>query len=93
MNLNIIQSHLKISLKISSKFKPERPQGGKSMNDFFTLADQIPIPMAMASVIIATIVASFLVVLVRLLESIPKIAIVAFLMALSGWAMVLQVLQ
>ena len=63
------------------------------MNDFFTLADQIPIPMAIASVIIATIVASFLVVLVRLLEPIPRIAIVAFLMALSGWAMVLQVLQ
>ena len=63
------------------------------MNDFFTLADQIPIIMAIASVIIATIVASFLVVLVRLLEPVPRIAIVAFLMAVSGWAMVLQVLQ
>ena len=63
------------------------------MNDFFTLADQIPIIMAIASVIIAAIVASFLVVLVRLLEPVPRIAIVAFLMAVSGWAMVLQVLQ
>ncbi len=63
------------------------------MNDFLTLADRIPIPTVIASVIVATVVASFLVALVRLLESIPKIAIVAFLMALSGWAMVLQVLQ
>lgn len=38
------------------------------MNDFFRLADQIPIPMAIASVITATIVASFLVVLVGRLE-------------------------
>ena len=60
---------------------------------FFTLADQIPIIMAIASMITATIIASFLVVLVRLLEPVPRIAIVAFLMALSGWAMVLQVIQ
>ena len=63
------------------------------MSHFFTLADEIPIIMAIASVIVVTMVTSFLAVMVRLLEPVPRIAIVAFLLALSGWAMVLQELQ
>ena len=63
------------------------------MSHFFALAGEIPIIMAIASVIVATMVTSFLAVAVRLSEPVPRIAIVAFLMALSGWALVLQGLQ
>lgn len=60
------------------------------MNHFSTLANEIPIIMAIATVIVATMVTSFLAVVVRLLEPVHRAAIVASLMALSGWAMVLQ---
>ena len=63
------------------------------MSHFFTLANEIPIIMAIATVIIATMATSFLAVVVRLIEPIHRVAIVAFLMALSGWAIVLQGLR
>jgi hypothetical protein len=63
------------------------------MSHFFTLANEIPIIMAIATVIIATMFTSLLAVVVRLIEPIPRVAIVAFLMALRGWAIVLQGLR
>ena len=60
------------------------------MNHFVMLAGEIPILMAVAIVIGATLIGSILVVAVRLSEPVPKAAIVALILALSGWAMVLQ---
>ena len=60
------------------------------MNHFVILADEIPIIMAIAIVIGATLIGSILVVAVRLSEPVPKAAIVALILALSGWVMVLQ---
>ena len=63
------------------------------MSHFFTLANEIPIIMAIATLIIATMFTSFLAVVVRLIEPIHRVTIVAFLIALSGWAIVLQELR
>ena len=73
-----------------NKIRPKRPREEILMNHFVILADEIPIIMAIAIVIGATLIGSILVVAVRLSEPVPKAAIVALILALSGWAMVLQ---
>ena len=73
-----------------NKIRPKKPREEILMNHFVILADEIPIIMAIAIVIGATLIGSILVVAVRLSEPLPKAAIVALILALSGRAMVLQ---
>ena len=60
------------------------------MPQFLEIADKIPWVMAPAIVIIATIVISGLVVLIRLLEPASKAMIVAMMLAMSGWAVMIR---
>ena len=54
------------------------------------IADKIPWVMAPAIVIIATIVISVLIVLIRLLGPASKAMLVAMMLAMSGWAVMMR---
>ena len=54
------------------------------------IADKIPWVMAPAIVILATIVISVLIVLIRLLEPALKAMFIAVLLAMSGWAVMMR---
>jgi hypothetical protein len=60
------------------------------MPHFLEIADKIPWVMAPAIVIIATVVISVLVVMIRLLEPASKAMIVAMMLAMSGWAILMR---
>jgi hypothetical protein len=60
------------------------------MQPFLEIADKIPWVMAPAIVIIATIVISVLIVLIRLLGPASKAMLVAMMLAMSGWAVILR---
>jgi len=60
------------------------------MPQFLEIADKIPWVMAPAIVIIATIVISVLIVLIRLLGPASKAMLVAMMLAMSGWAVILR---
>ena len=60
------------------------------MPQFLEIADKIPWVMAPAIVIIATIVISVLIVLIRLLGPASKAMLVAMMLAMSGWAVMMR---
>ncbi len=60
------------------------------MQHLLEIADKIPWVMAPAIVIFATIVISVLIVFIRLLEPALKAIIVAMMLAMSGWAVMMQ---
>ena len=60
------------------------------MPQFLEIADKIPWVMAPAIVIIATIVISVLIVLIRLVGPASKAMIVAMMLAMSGWAVMMR---
>jgi hypothetical protein len=60
------------------------------MQHLLEIADKIPWIMAPAIVILATIVISVLVVLIRLLEPASKAMIVAVMLAMSAWAVMMR---
>lgn len=60
------------------------------MLHFLDIADKIPWVMAPAMVIFATIVISVMIVFVKLLEPALKAMIVAVMLAMSGWAVMMQ---
>ncbi len=60
------------------------------MQQLLDIADKIPWVMAPAIVILATIVISALVILIRLLEPASKAMIVAMTLAMSGWALMMR---
>jgi hypothetical protein len=60
------------------------------MQHFLDLADKIPLIMAPAMVIAATIIVSVLVLFLRLIEPASKAMIVALMLAMSGWAVMMR---
>lgn len=60
------------------------------MQHLLEIADKIPWVMVPAIVILATIVISVLIVLIRLLEPASKAMIVAVMLAMSGWAVMMR---
>ena len=73
-----------------NKIRSKRSREEILMNHFVTLANEIPVIMAIAIVIGGTLIGSILVVTIKLSEPASKVAIVALILALSGWAMVFQ---
>ena len=63
------------------------------MQQFLVLADKIPWLVAPAIVIAASVIIAALVVVNRLLAPASKALLVAVMLALSGWAMVMQAIQ
>jgi len=60
------------------------------MQHLLEIADKIPLVMAPAIVILATIVISVLIVLRRLLEPASKAMIGAVMFAMSAWAVMMR---
>jgi len=60
------------------------------MQHLLEIADKIPLVMAPAIVILATIVISVLIVLIRLLEPASKAMLVALMLAMSAWAVMMR---
>jgi drug/metabolite transporter (DMT)-like permease len=60
------------------------------MQNLLEIADKIPLVMAPAIVILATIVISVLTVLIRLLEPASKAMLIAVMLAMSGWAFMMR---
>ena len=60
------------------------------MQYLLEIADKIPLVMAPAIVILATIVISVLIILIRLLEPASKAMLVAVMLAMSGWAFMMR---
>jgi hypothetical protein len=61
------------------------------MQHLLEIADKIPLVMAPAVVILATIVITVLIGLIRLLEPASKALFVAVMLAISGWAFMMRV--
>ncbi|MDH3884347.1 MAG: hypothetical protein OET63_09040 [Desulfobacterales bacterium] len=60
------------------------------MQHLLEIADKIPLVMAPAMVILATLVISVLIILIRLLEPASKAMLVAVMLAMSGWAFMMR---
>ena len=61
------------------------------MQDLIGIGDKIPWVVVPAIVIVATAIISVLVVLIRLLEPASKAIIAAMTLAISGWALMMQI--
>jgi hypothetical protein len=60
------------------------------MQHLLELADKIPLIMALATVIAATIIISVSTLFFRIIQPASKAMIVAVLLAMSGWAVMIQ---
>jgi hypothetical protein len=60
------------------------------MQNLLEIADKIPLVMAPAIVILATIAISVLIAWIRLLEPALKAMFVAVMLAMSGWAVMMR---